>query len=526
MAVQLIADGRDLTEDAGELTWSNVDPGGYEMCSFTLPDGVALPPAGALVTVREGLELAWMGYVEEPGEDTSDTQTPGSVTAVGPGVLLKDGDVSVVFMDRVLGNWGDMARLRRRSYLSQPGRVESPSVGTDADGDPAIVQAYRLEGTVPPVCESLYDAGADNRIASLLYEYTLINHQTTDASFTAFIWSADDDAGTVNYADSGELAGAASGSSTYTPATPRRFIGLAWRYETNVSSSPGTSREAHWTGLAAIGDHGLPLISVPGGLDGFDPAELARWVFAQIDAYEEGVIANSDYVLAHSVYRDPVPHEQILNDLVGLLGWHWGVWGPKSLTSTAPTFHFRPPPTEATAIVARVDCQGLRVARRVSDSHNQARVRYRDAAGNSGTVLVELANPAVPEGRTRVLPLDAGTTDATVAAEYGLAALELEQSNARAAGPCELPAEVALPGGGRKPAHLLKSGIDRLRVTGLRWSGSITETDTRRYDTFRIRRLESRRTVGKVVKTAELDGGANLLEVLVARLQVAAAISV
>jgi hypothetical protein len=80
---------------------------------------------------------------------------------------------------------------------------------------------------------------------------------------------------------------------------------------------------------------------------------------------------------------------------------------------------------------------------------------------------------------------------------------------------------VRLPGGGSKPACLLKAGRDRIRITDLPDSGPLHETDTRRFDCFHVRRVETTEQPDGTQQTrVDFDGGADLMEVLQARLAV------
>ncbi len=116
----------------------------------------------------------------------------------------------------------------------------------------------------------------------------------------------------------------------------------------------------------------------------------------------------------------------------------------------------------------------------------------------------------------RTLDLDMGPGDATSAATFGAFALQLALTGARGGGSCTILDAVSLPDGGVKPACLLKAGRDRIRILGLPDSGSLTAED--RQDSFLVRRVEPTVRNGVPSTRVEFDGGADLLEVLQARL--------
>jgi hypothetical protein len=142
-------------------------------------------------------------------------------------------------------------------------------------------------------------------------------------------------------------------------------------------------------------------------------------------------------------------------------------------------------------------------------------------------VTVTLANPQLNEAgvATRTLLLDMGVGSAAAATTFANFALALSQNAARAAGQATLPVSVRLPGGGHKPACLIRPGADRLRITDLLDAGPLLDLGTVRRDVFRISRVET--TVGKdgtPSTRVELDSGSNLLETLQARLAIAAGV--
>lgn len=521
MAVRLIVADDDLTGRASGLQWTNTDPGGHETCEFLLPNDCACPQPGDPVTIWDGYTRLWTGRVEEPGDNYDERRAPGQVGAIGAGAALKDTDIAEIFIDRDLSHW-EAAPVVRKVAANSTFRVFDPTVGND--GTNAAVRT-NLNGpwtTAPgrPLAEAWYIPNG-LRIGHVLHQWvrgTNVNNADTNWSWSVQLASS---VSLASVDSSGNLRAAGPGSGTVTATTTDRIYALVGLNYGNVAAGDQREYAIDWT-LAVIGTHGLTLRGASPS-EGLYPEDIAGWVLDQATGISRGILEPSGFILPHAAYLDPVPHEQIIDDMATLLGWHWGVWAPDSLLDSTPVLHFRPPPEDATATVDRADCRNLRLAQRLSDFHNQARVHYTDTAGNQATVLVTRENPRLPAGLDRTLTLNIGPSDAAAAAIIGEANLALAEQQTRAAGSTELPPSVSTPSGGRTPAHHLRPGLDRIKINGLPRAGAWTEADTRRFDTFRISRTTSRVAAGgAVTTTAELDSGSNLQETLNARLSLAA----
>ncbi|MFP5379563.1 MAG: hypothetical protein ACLGHP_07410, partial [Vicinamibacteria bacterium] len=220
-------------------------------------------------------------------------------------------------------------------------------------------------------------------------------------------------------------------------------------------------------------------------------------------------------------FRDPVAHEHVIAEMAKIMGWHYGTWEPRTVLDDTPRLFFTAPPATPTCIVSRHDLGGFDAPKvRVDRLYDTAKVRWTDPAGTSGVQTVTIANALAARAGVagRTLGLDMGQGDATTATTYGTFALNLALASARGGGSGTAPSSVALPGGGRKPAALLKSGRDRIRVLDLPDSGSLTATDADRQDSFLVRRVATTVKGGQATTQIEFDGGADLLEVLNARL--------
>ncbi|MCA1572869.1 MAG: hypothetical protein LC798_21770 [Chloroflexi bacterium] len=161
---------------------------------------------------------------------------------------------------------------------------------------------------------------------------------------------------------------------------------------------------------------------------------------------------------------------------------------------------------------------------RVDKLYDTAEIAYQDTAGSKNTQTVTIANPlAATAGVSgRVLERDMGQGEAVSATTYGQFALALALAGARGGGSGTVPQNVTLPAGGKRAACLLKAGRDRIRILDLEDGGSMTAPDAERQDSFLVRRVETTVKNGSPSTRVEFDGGADLLEVLDARLALSA----
>lgn len=520
--MQVLVGGRDLTSRCDSLVFSAVDNGGFEICTLGLPSADR-PLKGTPVIIRQGLSVAWMGRVAELADHSSHAHATKTVGCEGHQAVLKDTQLQMLYVDRDLSQWKPPSVQRLIDLTSVHQRQGSFTVGTDArTNSPALVQELADDWEKPwvPIVESWYDAGPGNLIA---YLYLALTCSVEAAeSWGEVALTCADDVGT-GFAGSGNLH--PTTTEYFIPQLAQRFAFLQHYFATSPGGSPGGKYLANWR-LAVYGNHGLP--GRGAAPVGFYPSDIARHALSQVGGISAGVIEDSvGYIAPHVVYRTPTNVDTVINDMAKLMGWTWGVWGPATAFGDAPRLDFRAPPTDATCVVSKAECDELDITSRLGDLYDTCVVSYTDGAGTLGQVTVRLPNAQLYEAgiTDRTLQLAAGMSTEAAAGELGLAALLLSQIAARGAGQVTLPSSVRLLGGGSKPSALLRPGSDRLRITDLIDGGPLLEQGTSRRDVFRISRVET--TVGKdgVASTrAELDNGVNLLETLQARLALAAGV--
>lgn len=518
--------GRDVTDRCDSLTFSATDPGGFEIATLGLP-ATDRPKKGNAVTIRSGLDVAWAGRVAEISDHSQHGRATKSTGCEGNRALLRDTLYSMVYVDRDLTRWTTPSYARQIYWLTSFLFLTSMAVGADDGGNPALIQTITGAWSVStfPYHEAWYDAGPGNIIGNLYYDMALTGTLTDTFAIFAGV-NLDNSSGTTSYPSTANLyPGPASGY--YTPPTlTYRWGNLFIEGPNSPGGKAGGTKLCAWRKIAVYGNHGL----TGRGSDpvGYWPSDIAKHALAQSPSVDAGVIPDaSTFVVPHAVYRSPTPVDTVVDDMARLMGWTWGVWEPATVLGSRPRMDFRPPPTDATAVVTKAECDQLDITSRLGDLYSQAQVTYTDTAGQPGVVTVTLANAQLNEAgiATRTLLLNMGIGSVAAATTFGNFALALSQNSARAAGQATLPASVRLPNGGSKPAHLLRPGIDRLRITDLVDGGPLLDVGTVRRDVFRISRTETTVSKDGTCSTrVELDSGANLLETLQARLSLAAGV--
>lgn len=528
----------DVTRRLTSLTFSNVDPGGFEIASIGLAGNLAagIRP-NAEVRIMLGGEVAWHGRVNAIGEDDAEDAATYTVDCVGYGAVLSDSaNFRMVFVDRDLSRWTAPSSKRQLTLVTAPwGNCDNgPEVLHDvATGLPALRTGFSDAWTqAASGVESYYDAGVGNLVGSVAYDWAKLS--TVDNTNVNWSWkvgvSTDDVLTTATQTGNLSAAGPSLGQ-VYTAPTPSRYAFLQLLFS-GAGGSAGTIFGINWSNLAVHGNHGITKRgSAP---QGYYPGDIASYVVSQAAPSWPQIIGTDSltYVCYHSVYRDPGPHETVVDDMANLLGWHWGVWEPVTVDSGTrqPIFYFTPRPASPTFTLRRRTLTQLSAPKLQLDQlYSSVVVKYTDASGTAGSVTVAVANPFLAEaGASRVLMADGGLMGGgvTEATAYGNMLLALAQAAARGSGSAITPAVVEVPDGTYKPAALIKAGRDRVRIVDLPDSGPFDVADSRRFDTFRVKRVESTlQSDGTLQTRIEFDGGADLMEVLTARLAIASTLA-
>lgn len=510
----------DRVLDEHQLTCSNTDPGGYQALTLKAP-GADLVAPDVPIRVLLGPDTVFHGLVNEPGAATRDTRADDELAAVGYGARLKDNPFSMIYVDSAFAGWKGPTTTRQLNLLAASWNpVTAGTVETDVtSGGPALKTAFNDTGGAQIVSEAIYDAGDGNTLEKLYYAW--LKGSNVPAGPDNTFWGAGispNDGQPYSAYFTGDLQAAGPGSGLLTAAVAARFAAVQAGH--TAASGAGGEYPVYWTALVVYGPHGLPLRGAATASQGYGlyPSDIWADALRRSGAgIRQGRVDDaSSYLVRQAAYKEApaAGAEQIMGDMARIMGWHTGVWAPVSVFDDTPRADLCAPPPEATCVVYRRECQDFTSPKVRRDTlYTRAEVRYTDTAGSSGVQTVELASDLIDGDRT--LQVNMGTGSAAAAQAYGRFALLLARDSARGGGSCTVNDTVHLPGGGRKPAMLLRAGHDRIQIPDLPDSGPMTGP---RRDTFLVRRVETTVANGRAQTRIEFDGGADLMEVLQARM--------
>jgi hypothetical protein len=507
------------------LSFSNVDPGGYEACSIPIPKDMPRTLVGEDVRLECGLATAWEGRVAEVQRSLGANTT---LMCEGYGAILKEDTAQVIFVDRDMSKWGPPSVARTIAYVggSTWGAMGSATVKPDeAGGTPGL--DMEISGDWPsgkaPWIEAWFDAaGLD--IGSIYYAWKQQNLTPSDSGWRINVGAAatDADGSAVNSSD---LLAAGPGSGTLTPGAGKKFGKLQWYYAFGPAGGQNASWHWIWTCLAVYGNHGLTKRGTDTATDaqGFFAEDIARWVVAQNSKIAAGLISDTTgYIIPHLTYPEPSPLETITADAAKFIGCHWGVWEALNpLYDPRPRLDFRPYPSEPTAWCNRKDCSTLDINEQLAQLYDTIVVTYTNPQfSRTEFVTVTSTNPLLAAARQtgRTLPVNGGTMTPARAADHGALMLALLLLQARVAGQATLINTVQTPRG-ELPPFLLKAGLDRLRITDLP-GADVAGT----YSNMPIKRVECMLSDDSIETHVEIGTGADLIETLQARLDEVATI--
>jgi len=514
--LRITLDGEDVSRDVNEgLTFSNADPGGFEVCAFSLPRDVRVP-RGRPIRITEGLEVAWEGRVAEAERSLGSgagASHETSISGEGYGARLRDTDMSMIYVDRDLTAWEEMSQAYVLNRLELGLTIKSSELRGGADGIPAISTRIERGAVGAEISDAMYDAGEGNLIASMWLD------AATELSGSGGNWHYDGAAShLVGFNAEAVFSGEFPTNSYWTLPTGKRYARVQF-YADGSAPRDEKTHGVHWRNLTAYGNHGL----APRGSTnpvGYYTSDIIGHVIDQLPGIARGDIQTaSGFVVPHASYRVPVAHEQIVTDMNGYVGWHWGTWEARggALAQGLPRFDFRLPPSAKTVWASRRDMDGLQLIERLSELFNRVRVAYDDPSGKRRSASMSFTVPELDAAgiSSRTLPLEIGVSTQTAAAAMAsvVANLLLDRTR-RIAGTASMRGRVGTPAGS-KPALLLRAGLDRLGIPDLPTDSVLSGTDNE----IHIRRVET--TVGREGPSTslELGAGADLLEVLTARVE-------
>lgn len=504
--------------DGSDKSFTLVDPGGCETATISVRGDKPQKPGSDLL-ITDGTQRLYQGFVEEPGVRARMKSSRLTIGAVGTKTELGKGRMAMIYADRRLSEWGGPTLARRQNLAS--GNINAPDPQIPVDGATPAIRTY-LEGPWARLteCDAMYDAGPNCTIGRIVAGWSKDPGITLpDGNWNWEALLSDTEIPAVGIDFSGNQAtGPTTGLVILNAGSQtRRYAWLRCFYQVAAGVN-GQIYAVDWNGVQVRGPHSLPEYAAVDGNGGLYVSDIVTDVLER-----SGFVSNFDVelctvIIQNLAYKSLVSHQQILDDLVKYTGWHFGVWPSESILDPLPVTKFQAPPSVVTAQVRYDDLVDPDLTERFSGMNRQVNVSYTLANGQQTSLLLERDHPRLETGKGGTLDVDVGMVgNSDVAEVYGLYALALDQVASRVSGSITLPTRVQTPNGGYKLSHYLRPGIDRLRILGLPADGSLLDGPPKRVDSFRISRLTVSEQNGSIVTVAELDQGADLIEVLQAR---------
>ncbi len=141
----LIADQHDELSRVSEITFSTQSPGGlYSECTFYVPmsdvTGWWIWQGGQRLVVRNGIEIVWEGYIQQPGRVLNELDQGAQITAIGA--------------------WGDILMRQYVNKCWRDARVDARTWEDQISEDMDDFRIQRLDNTIHQTPEdSTYASG-------------------------------------------------------------------------------------------------------------------------------------------------------------------------------------------------------------------------------------------------------------------------------------------------------------------------------------------------------------------------------
>ncbi len=526
-------EGFDLTDQVEDLSWSSVDPGGHEQCTFTLSRSwFADNPEvarGNLLQVLDGVDVLWRGEIRDIDRGGGDSERI-AVTAYGLGIRLKESTMQEIYIDQDFSRWGPIPLARVKSlgpeWKTDDGTFE---IRPGASGSSALVLSYsRINNPNPPrgIIECWYDANGI-AIGSIYYDRACFDQGSGGYGnnlgsgvgwWFALFLSPDELATSIDLA----VIGGAQGPGSLSATTTSRTYAVAELYFNGAFAGDGNWR-GELRSLAVIGNHGLTPSG--SGAGGFPVSVLVANAAARAPGVTVRKVEQTAYLCEQAAFHKRTANEDVIAELNKPEEHQrsWGTWGPDSPLdrSTDGYFDYRARGSEQPVwTVFREECDDCDLASNTDQLFDTLHVNFTDDSGVERTITRTREVPDLNE-IPREESIDGGKMTEAGAEALGDAVLALSGSFAPARGSVVLSQPVRHRTRGWLPAHYLQADGSPLQILGILPASTLFSLDTtpNRRTVFPVKRVSvNAGDKANPVATAELDQGNPAVSALQARL--------
>lgn len=520
--------GYDLTEEVEGLTYSNVEQGGDEVCTFLLRrSAFASSPdiaRGNLLRICNGIDVLWQGRIEETDRGSDNTETI-TVTAYGLGVRLKDGVVREVFIERDLSVFGEASTQRKINLIALSNDITKVdwTVSSKAAGatGPAILISL-TDGTAS-LTERLdiwaYFPGVD--LGEVRYDFIAPAPGGLGAAVNNRLLFSTDDLATTTEGGTIHHTTAEANQSVKAPSAGFSYVYI-FMNNTNVAwVGPSTGDTWGFANIRFFGRHGLsPVGTAPN--EGFTVDQMVASLVGRVAGIRPRRIDAQGFVIEKAAFYGD-SHEAAILELNKYEGCAFGTWGPDSPLDAYVGGNFDYVSTEPQTkhwVVPRGVCDSHDLHSESSTLYSAVDVAFTDAAGVDRVVRVTVDSPDLDAaGLTRIYSLSIGVATTAIAEARGQAFLETWGQYAPARGSFTVSEPVRHYRRGRLSPLYFRADGANVRMPDILPASTLFALDSTPdlRTTFPIKRVTVDLSRGAPAATVEVDQADDTLSVLQAR---------
>jgi hypothetical protein len=330
------------------LRWGSTMPGGYDSMDCVLPrkPGVTYNDLERLTTIQV---INASGSVVGEYRLERTPQTSGDQMSIAPGAVgwqahLDDNKgVSIIFLDRELGEWNGSARARILYLAANGYNALDASVVPDAvSGVPALDVGFDDPGgwsaTYKPIVEPVYDAGPGNLIGRVKANWGIYGATAAGDGNWTFLFLANS---SINLDGAGNSipdiftgAQGASGSADLVATVARRYAGIQWFYGIAGGTASSNYRYGmNATYLRVIGDHNLPIYGTTPATEGLLASDMIAYALAKwcpLLRTIPGSIVATNFIIPQAKFKDHTTVSEIVKQNTRFGLEDWAVWNNKT----------------------------------------------------------------------------------------------------------------------------------------------------------------------------------------------------
>lgn len=419
--------GFDLTDEIEGLTFSNVNPGGDEVCSFTLSRSwFAENPEidkGNLLRVLYGVDVLWQGRVEEIDRGTGDSETL-LVTCYGLGNRLGDLTFREIYIDRDNSKWVDRSIQRRIDQASLVANVLASSGFQDTgSAGPGLVFTFTTAQSGTTNIGELWYYGQGIDLGALSYSFRSLGGAGADASFSDQGFLSTDDLATSFDSGTNHQQTNAENQTFVASVAGRKYALFQVRYAAG-SSFTFTSNVHGWLFPRVTGRHGI-IAKGSAPTEGFSADQIVVHIVSKATGIMPRTISSFSYIIQQLTFETAISPKDAIPTVDEFAGADYGTWGPSSPFDNSTNGYFdytQKQPEVQHWFATRADFDDdLNFHTETQSLYDTVDVNYTDEGGINRTERFSITSPDLMEAglSPRVYTLVAGTTTKAGARAFG-----------------------------------------------------------------------------------------------------------